>query len=156
MAQNLFIKRTTAGDPDFQKLILQLDHELWNELEEDQATYDQYNKVPDIKTALLLYVNNEPVACGCFKEYDTATAEIKRMFVQKEFRGQGLSRKVLHELEQWAMEKTYHHAVLETSIHFETARRLYQTSGYAIIPNYPPYEGLPESVCMKKELNTFT
>jgi GNAT superfamily N-acetyltransferase len=78
------------------------------------------------------------------------------MFVQKEFRGQGLSRKVLHELEQWAMEKTYHHAVLETSIHFETARRLYQTSGYAIIPNYPPYEGLPESVCMKKELNTFT
>jgi GNAT superfamily N-acetyltransferase len=156
MVQNLFIKRTTAGDPDFQKLILQLDHELWNELEEDQATYDQYNKVPDIKTALLLYVNNEPVACGCFKEYDTATAEIKRMFVQKEFRGQGLSRKVLHELEQWAMEKNYHHAVLETSIHFETARRLYQTSGYAIIPNYPPYEGLPESVCMKKELNTFT
>jgi putative acetyltransferase len=91
MAQNLFIKRTTAGDPDFQKLILQLDHELWNELEEDQATYDQYNKVPDIKTALLLYVNNEPVACGCFKEYDAAMVEIKRMFVKKEFRGQGAS-----------------------------------------------------------------
>jgi putative acetyltransferase len=152
MAQNFFIERTTAGDPHFQKLTSQLDHELWNELQEDQATYDQYNKLPDIKTVLLLYVNNKPVACGCFKEYDADTVEIKRMFVQKEFRGRGFSKKILHELEQWAMEKKYRYAVLETSIHFKTARRLYQESGFSIIPNYPPYAGLPESICMKKEL----
>ena len=146
------LKRTTTGDKDFQFLVTRLDHELWNELNEDMMTYDQYNKVPDIKTALLIYVNNEPAACGCFKKFDEETVEIKRMFVQKAYRGIGLSKKILQELEQWAIEDHYRHAILETSVHFKTARRLYETSGYAIIPNYPPYVGLPDSVCMKKQL----
>lgn len=147
-----FIKRTTANDESFQLLVKKLDHELWNELKEDQATYDQHNKVPDISTALVAYSNNEPVACGCFKELDETTVEIKRMFVQKNHRGKGLSKQILIELEEWAKEKNYCHAVLETSIHFQTARNLYTTNGYIVIPNYGPYAGLAESVCMKKEL----
>ena len=152
MEQNIFLKRTTTADKDFQFLVRCLDNELWNELNEDMNTYDQYNKVPDIKTALLIYMNDEPAACGCFKEFDGETAEIKRMFVQKTYRGLGLSKKILRELEQWAIEKNYIQAILETSIHFKTARRLYETSGYSVIPNYPPYVGLAESVCMKKQL----
>ena len=152
MDEGFLIKRTTTGDGDFQKLIACLDHELWNELKEDQATYDQFNNVQHLKTALLIYNNEEPVACGCFKEFNTNTIEIKRMFVHKPYRGKGFSKKILNALEQWAVEKNYRYAILETSIHFITARRLYETSGYKIIPNYAPYEGLPESVCMKKEL----
>lgn len=146
------VKRTTTEDPDFATLIRLLDHELWNELNEDQATYDQYNKVPEIKTAVVIYAEDQPVASGCFKTLDKNTIEIKRMFVKKEYRGKGLSRLVLEELEKWAAAEGYRQAVLETSIHFATARKLYTTSGYHIIPNYPPYEGLGESVCMKKEL----
>ena len=67
------IKRTTANNEDFQLLVKKLDHELWVELEEDQATYDQYNTVLDIQTAVVIYRNNEPVACGCFKQFDKAT-----------------------------------------------------------------------------------
>ena len=152
MQLNLQIKRTTAGHPDFQFLVSCLDHELWNELEEDQATYDQYNKVPDIKTAVLVYLNNEAVACGCFKEKDPSTVEIKRMFVKKKFRGLGISKLVLNELENWAMELGYVYSILETSIYFDTAKKLYQTNGYDVIENYPPYVGLEESVCMKKKL----
>jgi GNAT superfamily N-acetyltransferase len=74
------------------------------------------------------------------------------MFVCKEQRGKGLSKKILKELESWAKEKNYRYAVLETSIYFATARNLYTTSGYEVIPNYGPYAGLPESVCMKKQL----
>jgi GNAT superfamily N-acetyltransferase len=152
MPHHFFIKRINASDSDFQMLVACLDHELWHELQEDQATYDQHNKVPDLKTVLVAYHDNKPVACGCFKEFDSDTVEIKRMFVQKAWRGKGLSKKILQGLEEWAMEKGFNSAVLETSIHFETARRLYQTNGYNIIPNYPPYTGLPESVCMRKEL----
>jgi putative acetyltransferase len=144
------IKRTTSADKDFQMLITHLDHELWNELKEDQATYDQFNKVPDISTVLIIYQGQQPVACGCFKEIDANTVEIKRMFVEKEWRRKGLSKLILNELEQWAMEKGFENAILETSIHFTTARQLYESSGYTIIPNYPPYQGLTESVCMKK------
>jgi putative acetyltransferase len=144
------IKRTTSADKDFQMLITHLDHELWNELKEDQATYDQFNKVPDISTVLIIYQGQQPVACGCLKEIDANTVEIKRMFVEKEWRGKGLSKLILNELEQWAIEKGFENAILETSIHFTTARQLYESSGYTIIPNYPPYQGLTESVCMKK------
>lgn len=156
MQQGFFLQRTTTSNPHFQLLVQQLDHELFNELKEDQATYDPFNKVPDIKTAVLIYKNNEPVACGCFKAWDKETVEVKRMFVQKNFRGLGLSKTVLHELELWAMESGYRFAVLETSIYFTTARRLYQSCGYSVIPNYPPYTDLHESVCMKKELQKQT
>jgi len=152
MQQNFSLKRTTANDQDFQLLISRLDHELWNELKEDQATYDQYNKVPDINTAVLIYADEKPVACGCFKKYEEETVEIKRMFVEKSHRGLGLSKMILQELEKWAKESGYAFAVLETSIHFKTARNLYEHSGYNTIPNYGQYANLPESVCMKKSL----
>lgn len=146
------LKRTTTGDKDFQQLVILLDNELWNELNEDQATYDQYNKVADIKTAVLIYAGDQAVACGCFKPYDEKTVEIKRMFVRKEYRGKGLSRKILQALEEWAQALGFSAAILETSIHFDTAKRLYQTNNYKVIANYPPYVGLTESVCMRKEL----
>lgn len=150
---NYVIKRTTANDAHFQLLVKKLDHELWNELKEDQATYDQYNVVVDIPTAVVAYSNEEPVACGCFKQFDEETVEIKRMFVQKNHRGKGLSKQILFELEQWAKEKNYRFSVLETSIHFTTARHLYTGNGYEVIPNYGQYADLPESVCMKKQLS---
>jgi GNAT superfamily N-acetyltransferase len=121
-------------------------------LNEDQATYDQYNKVPDIKTAAIISLNSEPVACGCFKEFDKDTIEIKRMYVNKQHRGKGLSKEVLKQLEAWAIETGYCFAVLETSIHFDTAKALYASNGYTIISNYPPYVGLKESVCMRKAI----
>lgn len=149
---NYTTKRTSANDKDFQLLVAQLDNELWNELKEDQATYEQYNMVVDIPTAVVIYCDKDPVACGCFKKFDEDSVEIKRMFVRKDYRGKGLSKKILAELEQWAKEKNYQASVLETSIHFTTARKLYSSAGYKTIPNYGQYAGLPGSVCMKKYL----
>ncbi|MGZ8542193.1 MAG: GNAT family N-acetyltransferase [Chitinophagaceae bacterium] len=146
------IKRTNSDDTDFQQLICQLDNELWNELKEDQATYDQYNKVPGLYTVIVIYENKRPVAIGCFKKHNDDTVEIKRMFVEKEQRGKGFSKLVLEELERWAEESGFRYSILETSVHFKAARSLYTNAGYTIIENYDQYEGLDESVCMKKEL----
>jgi ribosomal protein S18 acetylase RimI-like enzyme len=51
------------------------------------------------------------------------------MFVKKEYRGNSLSKTVLQELELWGVESKFSYAVLETSIHFTAARKLYETSG---------------------------
>lgn len=153
MNEKIIIKRTNSNDPDFHLLISHLDHELWNELNEDQVTYDQYNKVPDLSTVILLYTGDRVVACGCFKKYDSNTVEIKRMFVEKGYRGKGLSKIVLDELEKWAVESGFQYAILETSVHFKVAQTLYANAGYSVIENYDQYKGLEESVCMKKELN---
>ena len=149
---DMIIKRTSTNNPDFNYLTSLLDHEFWVELNEDQSTYEQYNKVPDISTAIIIYDDKKPIACGCFKEYDNTTVEIKRMYVDKSYRGKGISKMVLSELENWAIENGFKYAILETSIHFDVAKNLYQQAGYDIIPNYDQYEGLTESVCMKKKL----
>ncbi len=146
------IIRTSATNPHFQLLIAALDRELWDELKEDQATYDQHNKVPELHTVCVAYFNDEPVACGCFKMKNDHTAEIKRMYVTKEARGNGLSKLILAELENWAREKGFRRTILETSIHFAVAKQLYISNGYSVIENYPPYVGLQESVCMEKIL----
>lgn len=148
----LTVKRTTTEHPDFIHLVACLDNELWNELKEDQSTYDQYNKVPDIKTAIIIYDAASPVAIGCFKAYNNNTVEIKRMFVDKAYRSKGLSKFVLTELEKWAVEEGFKYSILETSVHFNIAQGLYTKSGYNVIPNYDQYKGLKESVCMKKML----
>ncbi|HEY2726231.1 MAG TPA: GNAT family N-acetyltransferase [Parafilimonas sp.] len=129
-----------------------LDYELWVELKEDQSTYDQYNKVQNISTAIIIYDEEKPIACGCFKEHDDKTIEIKRMFVDKVYRGKGISKLVLNELEKWAIEKGFRYSILETSIRFDVAKSLYRNAGYFVIDNYDQYKGLEESVCMKKKL----
>ena len=156
MQEIIAIKRTSSSDKDFNELVTKLDHELWNELKEDQGTYDKYNKVPGLQTVVILYLNQRAAACGCFKKYSDDTVEIKRMFVEKEFRGRGLSRIIVNELEAWAVESGFQFAVLETSIHFKVARSLYQSEGYGVIDNYGQYAGLEESVCMKKKLKLYS
>ncbi len=146
----LIIKRSPANNPDFIYLVSLLDYELWHELNEDQATYDQYNKVSDISTGIIIYAAEKPIACGCYKKYDDKTVEIKRMYVDKSYRGKGISKTVLCELEKWAKESGFEYAILETSIHFGVAQSLYKKCGYYLIPNYDQYEGLEESICMKK------
>ena len=149
---NIKTKRTSADHPDFIYLVSLLDHELWVELEEDQSTYDKYNKVSDIQTAIIIYYDEKPVGIGCFKKYNDATVEIKRMYVAKAYRGKGISKAVLKELEKWAIEEGFEYSILETSIHFDIAKSLYQKAGYVVIPNYDQYKDLEESVCMKKKL----
>jgi putative acetyltransferase len=149
---DLIVKRTSTNNADFIYLVSLLDHELWVELKEDQSTYDQYNKVPNISTAIIIYDDEKPIACGCYKEYDEKTVEIKRMFVDKNYRGIGVSKLVLNELEKWAIENCFEFAILETSTHFNVAKSLYKKNGYIVISNYDQYKGLDESVCMKKKL----
>jgi hypothetical protein len=151
--EQIQIKRTNSNDIDFQKLIAQLDQELWNKIQEDQATYDKYNKVSNLGTVVIACNENIPAGCGCFKKYDDTTVEIKRMFVIPESRGKGIAKAMLNELETWAKKLGYSNAILETGKRMVDAHRLYTNSGYSLIENYGPYIGLDESICMKKELS---
>ncbi len=75
------------------------------------------------------------------------------MFVRPEIRGKGIAFEILTELEKWATELNFTSSILETGYKQPEAIRLYEKSGYALIPNYGQYEGVENSVCMKKNLN---
>ncbi|MFV8344975.1 GNAT family N-acetyltransferase [Flavobacterium sp. ZB4P13] len=144
------IKRTTSSAIDFQNLVVLLDKDLKIKDGEEHDFYAQFNKIDKIKNVVVYYSNNEAVGCGAFKEFDTNTVEIKRMFVHPDFRGKGIAGSVLKELENWAGEINYTACVLETGKNNPEAIGLYAKYGYEIIPNYGQYEHVENSVCMKK------
>ena len=144
--------RTDSDNADFQALVALLDRELRVRDGEDHAFYAQFNQIDSIRHAIVAYLNDEAVGCGAFKPFEDGAAEIKRMFVRPEHRGQRIAEKVLNELEGWANELNHTHCVLETGKQQPEAIRLYQRSGYAVIPNYGQYIGVENSICMKKKI----
>ncbi|WP_324721513.1 GNAT family N-acetyltransferase [Salinimicrobium sp. HB62] len=146
------VKRTTASDPDFVKLVKQLDAHLAVTDGEDHSFYDQFNKLTTINHVVVLYENEIPVACGAIKHYDPETAEVKRMFTKEESRGKGMAGKILSELESWAMELNYRRWILETGVNQPEAIKLYNKSCYHRIPNYGQYAGVEKSFCFEKLL----
>ncbi len=72
------------------------------------------------------------------------------MFVRLEQRGRGIAKSILSELEMWASELNFSGCILETGLKQPEAIALYQKSGYETIPNYGQYNGVENSVCMKK------
>lgn len=146
------IKRSQYADKDFVYLILQLDDELNNRHDNQRTVYDKFNKVDSIQTVIIAYINDNPVGCGCFKQFDENTVEIKRMFVKTQNRGKGISKLILNELEKWAMELGYSRSILETGIKLPEAIGLYEKSDYTRINNYGQYKNLPNSICFEKIL----
>jgi GNAT superfamily N-acetyltransferase len=92
------------------------------------------------------------VACGGVARFDATRAELKRMYVVPEARGQGLGRRVLVELEEAARRLGYAGVVLETGDRQPEALGLYASSGYERIPCYPPYDSRTLSRCFEKRL----
>jgi GNAT superfamily N-acetyltransferase len=147
------IVRTDSTDQDFKKLILLLDSELNDQYGDKQDYYDRFNKIEACKTVVIAKSNNYPIGCGCFKTLTDDTVEIKRMFVNKNFRGQGISKKILTELETWALELGYNFALLETGYKQYEAIGLYEKYGFRKTDNYGPYIGIETSICMKKKIS---
>jgi putative acetyltransferase len=147
------LKRTDSQDLDFRKLVELLDKDLSARDGEDHSFYAQYNTLVNIKEAIVCYENGFAIGCGAIKKYDEQTAEVKRMFVMLAHRGKGIASSVLAGLEQWAEELGYYYCILETGQKQPEAIKLYQKSGYQITPNYGQYEGVENSICMKKSLN---
>ncbi|PZR26751.1 MAG: GNAT family N-acetyltransferase [Citrobacter freundii] len=146
------LKRTNNQNPDFLYLIPLLDQDLRNRYQELQDTYDKHNVIVNVDTVVIAYVDDQPVGCGCFKQYRETAVEMKRMYVKPAYRRQGISSAILNELEKWAVEMGYKEAVLETGNRQEEAIAMYEKLGYSVIPNYPPYENIPTSICMQKPL----
>lgn len=149
---NIKIIHTDSRNKDFIKLIKLLDDDLNGQYGELQKQYDKHNKVDYINDVMIIYDDEVPVACGGFKEHDSESVEMKRVFVKKENRRQGLSKKVINELEKLVQAKGYKYAVLETGKKQIEAINLYKSSGYEMIENYGPYVGYENSICMKKDL----
>jgi putative acetyltransferase len=145
---------TDGYNQDFVELCRLLDDYL-NKIaggEENREQYIKYNTLRDIHDVILAYDNTTPVGCASFKLYENNVAEVKRVFVKKEFRGKGISKALMSLLEKRAAEQGFCKLVLETGAPLVEAIRLYNRLGYLVIENYGQYKDLNESICMQKIL----
>ena len=105
--------------------------------EEYHADSDRYGVV---------YVANEPVACGGFRAYDAQCAELKRMYSKRP----GAGSYLLEQLHQAAAELGYRRLILSTRRVNQAAVQFYRKHGYQECTPYGKYVGRDVSICMSK------
>ncbi|WP_298761043.1 GNAT family N-acetyltransferase [uncultured Psychroserpens sp.] len=146
------IIRTDSKNEDFSDLIKELDAYLKVTDGDEHEFYNQFNGIDVLNHVILVYDQNEAVACGAFKEFNTSSVEIKRMYTKPQTRGKGLASQVLSALETWAHELGYTACVLETGIRQKEAVQFYKKNNYTNIPNYGQYINMTNSLCFEKKL----
>lgn len=92
------IRRTPLASPDATRLITALNAELQATFPEPGAIHFSHGDSQigaDEGAFLVAYFDNLAVGCGAVRRLDEATAEIKRMYVDRSVRGQAIGRAYL-------------------------------------------------------------
>jgi DNA-binding MarR family transcriptional regulator/GNAT superfamily N-acetyltransferase len=76
------------------------------------------------------------VGCGGVQALDDETAEVKRMWIHSDWRGAGLGRRLLAELERHCVAVGYARVVLDTNATLTEAIAMYESAGYRQVERY--------------------
>ena len=146
-------------------LITDLNAELSALYPEPGATHfrlDPTEVAPGTGIFVVARWHGRPVGCGALRrvrepalvrELGLPAAEIKRMYVARDARGNGIGRALLDRLEAEARMLGISRLVLETGIRQVEAIALYRRAGFTTIPAYGEYVLSPgTSVCMAKTI----
>jgi DNA-binding MarR family transcriptional regulator/GNAT superfamily N-acetyltransferase len=135
------IRTVDPGDPDARRSIRAYFAELDRRSDSrfDPAagiSAEPHELVPPAGRFLIAYLRGEPVGCGAVKHHPGAPSEIKRMWVAESARGLGIARRLLEELERWAIRSGASSARLETNRALVEAIALYRSAGYVEVPPF--------------------
>lgn len=96
--------------------------------------------------------DERPVACGGVQFYGQTYAEVKRMYVDPQYRGLGFAKALLNHLIAYTQAQHISCLRLETGIYQIEAMALYEKLGFVRISAFPPYRDDGISVCYEKHL----
>ncbi len=146
--------RTDGRNEDFIENCRLLDMDLERRVGKviERGKYQKYNRLDEIKQAIVVYEDGKAIGGGAIRRYDDETAELKRVFVHMEYQGQGIGSRLVSLLLEWAAELGYRRMILETGELLAESCAVYKKLGFQVISNYGPYVNMPESLCMAKDL----
>lgn len=100
---------------------------------------------------LLVYENEQAIACAAYRKIGDAICELKRMYIKPNYRKQGIGQKLVDMLSQKAKQNGYDIIRLDTLDTMLPAISLYRNNGFYTISAYyhNPNEGV---VYMEKQL----
>ncbi|WP_402462912.1 GNAT family N-acetyltransferase [Isoptericola aurantiacus] len=118
-----------------------------------------------VVVTLVARVGGVPVGCGSVRDvsgvddgrgrgsaHPAATAEVKRVWVAEEYRGRGVARRLMGELERVARQVGFRRFVLETGTEQPEAMAMYAALGYEPIESYGRYAAEDDQRCFGKRL----
>lgn len=85
---------------------------------------------------VLAYAGERAVGCAGVRSKGAGIAELKRMYVQPDFRGHKLGKSLLERSVAIAKDLGYEKLRLDTLAGMTGARRLYESFGFEVIPAY--------------------
>lgn len=146
--------RTDGKNEDFIEncclLDMDLDRRVGRQIKREK--YQKFNQLDEIREAIVVYDHGRAVGGGAIRRYDDENVELKRVFVQNEYQGQGIGSRLVSLLIEWAAQLGYRRMILETGELLAESCAVYKKLGFEVIPNYGPYADMPESLCMAKEI----
>jgi GNAT superfamily N-acetyltransferase len=156
-SEDIIITRADLNSGESLALISALNAELSAAHPEPGACHfhlDPQEVTGDRGAFMIVYREGAPVGCGALRCLDNETAELKRMYVAPEVRGNGLGRRLVAALEAEARALGIRRLVLETGVRLPAAQALYKAAGFQTIPLFGEYCQSPgTSVCFGKEIS---
>ena len=144
------LRFVSPESPDFAMLAQKLDEYYFELVGDVQLRYADANRPTNFACRAILYEDNAPVACGCWKAIDDTTAEIKRIYVLPEHRRKGAASSLIRTLEQDALTTGRNHFILETARTTQDSELLYLSLGYEKIDYYGSPAGAENCLCFEK------
>lgn len=154
---NLTLKKAeTATDFEngkrlFKQYIQSLDFELtFQDVDRELSAISiEYNAPAGV--LLLVYDGDKAIACAGVRKIDSKTAELKRMFVDPDYRGLQLGQQLLQMALAAAKQLGYSSIRLDTVPNMRSAIKLYESAGFRQIVPYR-FNPIPGALFMEKEL----
>lgn len=101
---------------------------------------------------MVLYIDDTVAGCSAFYPLSRKSVELKRMYLKPPYRGQGMSRHMLAQLEDVARQQGFESMKLETGRRQPEAIGLYLSEAYHEIDPFGSYINDPNSICFEKPL----
>lgn len=147
---------TDGNNQEFKRFYLKTE-EYYSEIvggKENRTGFIPYNLSESISDVLIAYADGKAVGCAGLKKYSNLDVEIKRVWVEPEWRGKHIATQLMDQIEDKARQMGFKRAILQTRPAMKDAVGLYESRGYMLIGNYPPYDKLEGAICMALNLQS--
>lgn len=151
---NTVYRWTTGADEVFHRFYLETE-EFYSSIaggRENREAFIPYNISESITDVLIAECDGVPAGCSGLKPYSDTEVEIKRVWVEPEYRKNHIADEMMDIIEAKAIEEGFAKAILQTRPQMDAAVSLYLKRGYVLIDNYPPYDRLEGAICFSKTL----
>ena len=145
---------TDGNNQDFQRFYFKTE-EYYSKIvggKKNRTGFIPYNLSESISDVLIAYADGKAVGCAGLKRYSDQDVEIKRVWVEPDWRGKHIATGLMDQIEAKARQVGFKRAILQTRPLMPDAVGLYESRGYVLIENYPPYDKLEGAICMALDL----